>query len=146
MPRYTLHELRDAALQECRNTFQLVSDISTYTFERRAIAQADRQMRKQDKEQLAIYLAYWHSSKHDDRVYAVVDPDASEIAIYHGKPGDSLAPVHKLFLNPEKLQNYTKKSVKPFDLAIEHPLLKSTNDVSYAKKLSHLTWQSSIRF
>jgi hypothetical protein len=129
MPRYTLRELRDAALEECPEAFQLVSDVSKFTLERRVVARADRPIWEQDEEQLVIHLAFYHKSMHNYHVYAAIDFSNSKITIYHGKPGDSLSPVHKLFPNPEKMQNSIVKFVKPFDLAIEHPLLKS-NDVN----------------
>jgi hypothetical protein len=125
MRRYKLGELRNTALEECAEAFQLVSDISNFSFERRVVARADRPIREQDDEQHVLHLAFFHSSKHNDRVYAAIDPNNSKIAVYYGKPGDSLSPVHKMFPDPIKVQNVIKKFVKPFDMAVEHALLKS---------------------
>ena len=125
MRRYTLHELRDAALQQCPEAFAFVSDISKFALEERVIARPDRLIWDQPQQQLVLHLAFFHTSIHKDRVFAAINPSNSKIAVYHGKPGESISPAHKLFPNPEKLQNFIVKFVEPFDLATEHPLVKS---------------------
>lgn len=128
MRRYTLHELRNAALQECPEAFAFVSDISKFALEERVIARPDRLIWDQPQQQLVLHLAFFHTSIHKDRVFAAINPSNSKIAIYHGKPGESLSPAHKLFPNPEKLQNFIVKFVEPFDLATEHPHVKSNEE------------------
>lgn len=122
MPRYTLRELRDAALKECPEAFQLVSDINTYTFERRVSFRADLHFFEQD----VLHLAFVQIGKSEDPVYAFINPVNSKVSILSGLPENGcLLPLPcPLTPDPNVMRNFTR-FVTPFDHAVEHPLPRS---------------------
>lgn len=127
MRRYTLPELRDAALRECPEAFQLVSDISTFTFERRAVPAYHYR-----RENVVLHLGSFQNEEYhyEGRIYAFINAVNSEVSILNVLP-------EKRFLLPlfsppisdiSNKRNIITRFVTPFDYAAEHPLPRSHED------------------
>ena len=135
MRRYTLPELRDAALRECPEAFQLVSDISTFTFERRIVVPAVHK-------QVVLHLASVHTRKSDEPVYAFLNTVNSKVSFRNELPenGELHSLIFPLIPDPNVYRGVITRFVTPFDLAVEHPLSRSREDQSgsAARKQMHL--------
>lgn len=126
MQRSTLPELRDAALRECPEAFQLVSDISTFTFERRIACPAYGRTRQE----VVLHLAYLRTRESEERVYAFINPVNSKVSFLSELPekGDLFPLVFTLIPDPNVVRGLITRFVTPFDLAVEHPLSRSRED------------------
>lgn len=123
MRRYTLPELRDAALRECPEAFQLVSDISTYTFERRICFLEDF------FEQDVLHLAFFQTGKSEDLAYAFIEPANSEVSILSSLPKNGyLLPLPFPLIPEPYVMRHLTRFITPFDHAAEHPLPRSHED------------------